>query len=91
MCIFLQGINKNIAKQVLMFMVVGVSAPIKASIAYFGTTCAEAGSLYFYLWEAVMHLELTCGLKVCIKIAAVVFLERYLCTLGHAVGYPYTM
>lgn len=59
-----QGISGNIAKQVLMFMVIGVTTGIKASIGYFGTTCTSAGWLYFYLWEAVMYLELTCGLKV---------------------------
>ena len=60
----LQNIDDNIAKQVLVFLVVGINIDVYGAIGYFGTTSAKAGALYILMWDAIQYLELTCGLKV---------------------------
>ena len=59
-----QDIDKNLAEDVLLFMVVGVTSDIQASIGYFGTKGAKAGVLYKLFWDAVCYIEVSCGLKV---------------------------
>ena len=59
-----QDIDGNIAKQVLVFLVVGINSDVYGAIGYFGTTSAKAGALYILMWDAIQYLELTCGLKV---------------------------
>ena len=62
-----QDIDGNIAKQVLVFLVVGINTDIHGAIGYFGTTTAKAGALYILMWNAIQYLELTCGLKVMMR------------------------
>ena len=59
-----QEIESNIAKQVLLFLVVGINSNVQSAIGYFGTTTAKGGTLYRLLWDAIQYLELTCSLKV---------------------------
>ena len=40
-----QNIDDNIAKQVLIFLVVGINSDIYGAIGYFGTTSVKAGAL----------------------------------------------
>ena len=59
-----QEIESNTAKQVLLFLVVGINSNVQSAIGYFGTTTAKGGTLYRLLWDAIQYLELTCSLKV---------------------------
>ena len=61
---FFQAVAGNIADHILVFMAVGLTSNIEASIGYFGTRNATADILMYYLWESVDYLETVCGLRV---------------------------
>ena len=63
---FIYGNDSSVASHVLVFMVVGLTPhnPLKFSLGYFGTKNATADTIYPLFWEAVLHLEASCKLKV---------------------------
>ncbi len=54
----------EIASHALLFMVRGISSPLKHTIGYFSTTGVTGVQLFPIFWRAVSMLEITCGLAV---------------------------